>query len=118
MAERAFVRSWAALVDGADPAQVAAAECAAALAGARLAGVDAAVLREAGLTPDEAADVLARAVDEVAGGLHPATVDRARCARWCRSTAEARTGTARCRASWRRSAASRARARRRRAVRG
>ena len=73
VAERAFVRSWAALVDGADPARVAAAECAAALAGARLAGVDAAVLREAGLTPDEAADVLARAVDEVAGGLHPAT---------------------------------------------
>ena len=41
-AERAFVRSWAALVDGADPSEVAAAECAAALAGARLAGVDAA----------------------------------------------------------------------------
>ncbi|HSU10643.1 MAG TPA: hypothetical protein VLK57_15700, partial [Pseudonocardia sp.] len=78
VAERAFVRSWAALVDGADPARVAAAECAAALAGARLAGVDAAVLCEAGLTPDEAADVLARALDEVAGGLHPATLDRAR----------------------------------------
>jgi 5'-deoxynucleotidase YfbR-like HD superfamily hydrolase len=78
VAERAFVRSWAALVDGADPARVAAAECAAALAGARLAGVDAAVLREAGLTPDQAADVLARAVDEVAGGLHPTTLDRAR----------------------------------------
>jgi 5'-deoxynucleotidase YfbR-like HD superfamily hydrolase len=80
VAERAFVRSWAALVDGADPARVAAAECAAALAGARLAGVDAAVLREADLTPDQAADVLARAVDEVAGGLHPATVDRVRAA--------------------------------------
>jgi 5'-deoxynucleotidase YfbR-like HD superfamily hydrolase len=78
VAERAFVRSWAALVGGADPARVAAAECAAALAGARLAGVDAGVLREAGLTPDEAGDVLARAVDEVAGGLHPATVDRLR----------------------------------------
>jgi 5'-deoxynucleotidase YfbR-like HD superfamily hydrolase len=78
VAERAFVRSWAALVDGADPARVAASECAAALAGARLAGVDAAVLREAGLTPDEATDVLARAVDEVAGGLHVATVDRLR----------------------------------------
>jgi len=80
VAERAFVRSWVALVDGADPAQVAAAECAAALAGARMAGVDADVLRDAGLSPDEAADVLARAVDEVAGGLHPATVDRARAA--------------------------------------
>jgi 5'-deoxynucleotidase YfbR-like HD superfamily hydrolase len=80
VAERAFVRSWSALVAGADPARVAAVECAAALAGARLAGVDAAVLRAAGLTPDEVTGVLARAVREVAGGLHPATVDRARAA--------------------------------------
>lgn len=80
VAERAFVRSWSALVAGADPARVAAVECAAALAGARLAGVDATVLREAGLTPDEVTGVLARAVREVAGGLHPATVDRARAA--------------------------------------
>ena len=75
-AQRAFVRSWTALVDGADPAQVAAAECAAAVAGARLAGVDASVLRECGLSPDEALAVLGRAVQEVAAGLHPHTVAR------------------------------------------
>jgi 5'-deoxynucleotidase YfbR-like HD superfamily hydrolase len=79
-AQRAFVRSWAALVAGADPAAVAAAECASALAGARLAGVDAAVLRAAGLTGDEALDVLARAVDEVAGALPPSTRQRVRAA--------------------------------------
>jgi 5'-deoxynucleotidase YfbR-like HD superfamily hydrolase len=79
-AQRAFVRSWAALVAGADPAAVAAAECASALAGARLAGIDAAVLRAAGLTGDEAVHVLARAVDEVAGGLPPETRRRVRAA--------------------------------------
>jgi 5'-deoxynucleotidase YfbR-like HD superfamily hydrolase len=79
-AQRAFVRAWAALVDGADPGAVAAAECAAALAGARLAGVDAAVLRAADLTPDEAVGVLGRAVDEVAGGLPPATREWVRAA--------------------------------------
>ncbi len=79
-ARRAFVRSWAALVVGADPGRVAAAECAAALAGARLAGVDAAVLRDCGLSPAEAARVLGRAVDEVADGLHPATLARVRAA--------------------------------------
>jgi 5'-deoxynucleotidase YfbR-like HD superfamily hydrolase len=71
------VRSWAALVDGADPARVAAAECAAALAGARLAGVDAGVLHACGLAPEEAVAVLGRAVDEVAAALHPAALARA-----------------------------------------
>jgi 5'-deoxynucleotidase YfbR-like HD superfamily hydrolase len=79
-AQRAFVRSWTALVDGADPARVAAVECAAAVAGARLAGVDAAVLRECGLSPDEAVGVLGGAVDEVAAGLHPDTLARLRAA--------------------------------------
>ena len=79
-AQRAFVRSWAALCAGADPGAVAAAECAAALAGARLAGVDAAVLRRCGLSAAQAGAVLGRAVDEVAGGLHPATLARARAA--------------------------------------
>ena len=80
VAQRAFVRAWADLVGGADPADVAARECAAALAGARLAGVDAEVLTGAGLAPDEVRVVLDRAVDEVAGGLHPATVARAHAA--------------------------------------
>jgi 5'-deoxynucleotidase YfbR-like HD superfamily hydrolase len=80
VAERAFVRAWVALVGGADPADVAAQECAAALAGARLAGIDAAVLRSCGLSDADAGDVLRRAVDEVAGGLHPATAERVRAA--------------------------------------
>lgn len=79
-AERAFVRAWAALVAGADPAEVAARECAAALAGARLAGVDGAVLRDCGLPAGEAVAVLDRAVDEVAGPLHPDAVARAHAA--------------------------------------
>jgi 5'-deoxynucleotidase YfbR-like HD superfamily hydrolase len=73
-AERAFVRAWSALVAGADPAHVAATECAAAVAGARLAGVDAAVLRACGLSAGEAVAVLGRAVDEMAAGLHPTAV--------------------------------------------
>lgn len=76
VAERAFVRSWAALVAGEDPGALAARECAAALAGARLAGVDADVLAGAGLGPGEVRAVLGRAVDEVAVDLHPATVAR------------------------------------------
>jgi 5'-deoxynucleotidase YfbR-like HD superfamily hydrolase len=76
VAQRSFVRAWAALAAGADPGRVAGVECAAALAGARLAGVDAAVLLAAGLQPDEVTQVLGRAVDEVAGGLHPAVTTR------------------------------------------
>lgn len=80
VAQRAFVRAWSDLVGGADPADVAARGCAAALAGARLAGVDAEVLAGAGLAPDQVRAVLGRAVDEVAAGLHPATVARAHAA--------------------------------------
>ena len=69
MAARAFVRAWSALVDGADPTTVADAECAAAVAGARLAGIDTAVLARAGLDPAATAAVRRRAIDEVAGGL-------------------------------------------------
>ncbi|PVZ09939.1 HD domain-containing protein [Actinomycetospora cinnamomea] len=77
MAARAFVRAWAALVEGADPVSVADAETAAAVAGARLAGIDAGVLALAGLTADEARAVRDRAIDEVAAGvLHPTTLER------------------------------------------
>lgn len=76
VAQRSFVRAWAALVAGADPGRVAGAQCAAALAGARLAGVDAAVLLAAGLAPGEVTQILGRAMDEVAGGLHPAVATR------------------------------------------
>lgn len=76
VAQRSFVRSWAALVAGADPGRVAGVQCAAAVAGARLAGVDAAVLLNAGLEPGEVTRVLGRAVDEVAGGLHAVVLAR------------------------------------------
>lgn len=76
VAQRSFVRAWSALVAGTDPTLVADRECAAALAGARLAGVDAEVLLAAGLSAADALDVLARAVDEVAAGLHPDTAAR------------------------------------------
>ncbi len=77
-AERAFVRAWAALAAGADPATVAARECAAAVAGARLAGVDAATLIACGLSAPQAETVLAQAVAELADALHPDTVGRLR----------------------------------------
>lgn len=76
-AQRAFVRAWAALVAGADLGRVAALECAAALAGARLAGVDAGVLVACGIPAPDTIAVLGRAVDQVGGGLHPATLARA-----------------------------------------
>ncbi|MFV2103615.1 HD domain-containing protein [Micromonospora sp. LOL_024] len=78
VAARAFERSWAALVDGADPAVVAARECAAAVAGARLAGLDAATLTACGLSAPDAETVLARAVAELADTLHGDTVGRLR----------------------------------------
>lgn len=76
MAERAFLRSWAALVRGADPGRVAVHECAAAVVGARLAGVDGPVLRRCGLTAPEAAAVLARSLGQHAGRLDAVTLGR------------------------------------------
>ncbi len=73
-AQRAFGRAWSALVTGDDAARVAARECAAAVAGARLAGIDAATLLRSGLTAVQARTVLARAVDEVTDGLCADTV--------------------------------------------
>lgn len=73
MADLAFHRAWAALVAGRDPRRVAAAECAAAVAGARLAGLDAGALAGAGLSADEAHEVRARAIDAVGAAL-PAAV--------------------------------------------
>lgn len=78
LAEQAFSRSWARLVEGEDPAQVALSETAAAVARARLAGIDVDVLRSAGLSEDEAAGVLRRSYDEVAGVLPAALRDRLR----------------------------------------
>lgn len=75
LAERGFARAWADLVDGSPPAEVAARETAAAVAGARLGGIDAAVLLRSGLTPDEARSVLQGAINAVSAGIDPATFD-------------------------------------------
>lgn len=69
LAEQAFARAWGRLVAGEDAVAVALSETAAAVARARLAGIDGAVLRTAGLTDGEALDVLRRGFDEVAGPL-------------------------------------------------
>ena len=69
LAEQAFARAWGRLVAGEDAAAVALSETAAAVARARLAGIDGAVLRAAGLADGEALGVLRRGFDEVAGPL-------------------------------------------------
>jgi hypothetical protein len=69
LAEQAFARAWARLVEGEDAEQVALSETAAAVARARLAGIDAAVLATAGLTGGQAQAVLGRAFDELAGAV-------------------------------------------------
>ncbi len=69
LAEQSFARAWGRLVAGEDAATVALSETAAAVARARLAGIDGPVLRAAGLADDEALDVLRRGFDEVAGPL-------------------------------------------------
>ncbi|TWH75716.1 hypothetical protein [Modestobacter roseus] len=80
LAEQAFARSWARLLAGEDAGTVALSETAAAVARARLAGVDAAVLAAAGLSADEAQAVLRRAFDEVAGALDGGLAGRLRAA--------------------------------------
>ena len=69
LAEQAFARTWARLLAGECPADVALSETAAAVVRARLAGIDGPVLTGAGLTPTEALEVLRRAFDEVSATL-------------------------------------------------
>ncbi|MFC4692446.1 hypothetical protein [Geodermatophilus arenarius] len=76
LAEQAFARAWGRLVAGEDVADVAESETAAAVARARLAGIDAGVLTAAGLSDDEALAVLRRGFDEVAGPLDHRLRDR------------------------------------------
>jgi hypothetical protein len=78
LAEQAFGRAWARLLEGEDAGTVALSETAAAVARARLAGIDAAVLAVAGLTDDEAQAVLRRGFDEVAGAVDADLADRLR----------------------------------------
>ena len=78
LAEQAFARAWGRLVAGEDAAAVALSETAAAVARARLAGIDGAVLRTAGLADDQAQAVLRRAFDEVAAPIAEGLADRLR----------------------------------------
>ncbi|MBC7373779.1 MAG: hypothetical protein H7323_07300 [Frankiales bacterium] len=78
LCEQAFSRSWARLVEGEEAEAVALSETAAAVARARLAGIDAAVLTAAGLSATEAVGVLRAGFDEVAGPLDPDLAGRLR----------------------------------------
>lgn len=69
LAERAFRRSWGAIVAGQPLVQVARRETSAAVAAARLGGIDARVLRRSGLDDEQAASILRRSFDSVAGVL-------------------------------------------------
>lgn len=62
LSTRAFRRAWAALARGDDPARVARRETAAALVAVELAGVDAAVLSQAGLSDDQTLGVFRKAL--------------------------------------------------------
>lgn len=65
LADQAFLRSWSRLSRGDALTRVAGEECAQALAAARLGGVDATVLADAGLLPEEILEVLSRAFDSL-----------------------------------------------------
>jgi 5'-deoxynucleotidase YfbR-like HD superfamily hydrolase len=69
LAERAFRRSWSAIVAGEPLAQVARRETSAAVSAARLGGIDARVLRRSGLDDEQAASIFRRSFDSVAGAL-------------------------------------------------
>ncbi|SHF79360.1 hypothetical protein [Geodermatophilus nigrescens] len=78
LAEQAFTRAWARLAGGEDVESVAFSETAAAVARARLAGIDAAVLAAAGMGDDEVTAVLRRAFDEVSEPLDGVLRERLR----------------------------------------
>ena len=78
LAQRAFLRAWVRLIDGEDLTTVALNETAQALAAARLAGVDAAVLAAGGVDAEARLAVLRRGLDSVAGPLEPGLVERLR----------------------------------------
>src|SRR4051794_21738106 len=71
LAARAFRRSWGRLVAGDSPVTVALRETAFAVAAARLGGIDRTMLTRAGLSGDEATEVLQSAFDAVAEPLDP-----------------------------------------------
>ena len=69
LAERAFRRAWGAIVAGEPPADVARRETAAAVAAAKLGGIDARVLRRTGLDEEQALSILRRSFDSVADAI-------------------------------------------------
>jgi len=71
LAARAFRRSWARLVAGDSPVTVALRETALAVAAARLGGIDRAMLTRAGLSGEDATEVLQAGFDAVAEPLDP-----------------------------------------------
>ncbi|QIN80347.1 hypothetical protein GBA65_19545 [Rubrobacter marinus] len=69
LAERAFRRAWGAMIAGEPAREVALRETAAAVAAARLGGIDARTLRRSGLDDERAVSILRRSYDSVAGAL-------------------------------------------------
>jgi len=78
LATRMFRAAWAALLAGQDPEQVALTCTANAIAAVRLGGIDAGILREVGLSASDAATVLTRGFNEVAGPIDAGFASRLR----------------------------------------
>ena len=78
LATRGFRRAWGALLAGQPPREVAFIAAADAIAACRLGGIDAGVLADVGLTSDDAAAVLRRGFDEVAGPIDAGLAARLR----------------------------------------
>jgi hypothetical protein len=78
LTSRLFRASWGALLAGQAPLDVALLATADAVAGARLGGIDRAVLLATGMTEGEAVEVLTRSFDEVSAPVDPALAARLR----------------------------------------
>lgn len=71
IATRLFVSAWSGLVQGVSPDRVMARITSSAMAAARLGDLDRRTLLDIGLSSDDAAAILRRGFDEVAGGIDP-----------------------------------------------
>ena len=70
-ATRLFISAWAGLVQGVPPDQVMACSVSAAMAAAKLGGLDRRKLLELGLPPADAYEILRQGFDEVASCIDP-----------------------------------------------